>query len=115
MSYQIYSSITATIANGQTTSGEIDTRGLQVIGIKFPASMTGATVAFHRSPTSGGTFEPVREVDNAGAFNLPVTSSSYIPLRAERLLGVQFLKIVSASAETGAKTIELVCAPVTGY
>lgn len=115
MSYQVYSSITATIPNGQNTSEEINTRGLQVVGIKFPASMTGLTVSFHRSPTSGGTFEPVREIDNTGAFSLPVTSSSYIPMKAERLLGVQFLKIVSASNETGAKTIELVCAPVTGY
>lgn len=112
MSYRVYSSPIATIANGQTTSGEVDTRGLHVIGIQFPAAFTGASISLQRATNSGGTFAAVRDINNAGAFTVPATAGAYVPLDPVVTLGLQYVKIVSASQEGDQRLVELVCVPV---
>lgn len=113
MSYRVYSSPTATIANGQTTSGEVNTRGLHVIGLHFPAAFTGASVTLQRAKDTGGTFGEVRDLNNGGSFSIPVTAGAYVPIDPALTLGIQYLKIVAASAQGAEREIEVVCVPVT--
>ena len=40
---------TATIANGSPNSDVIDTKGMALAGIRFPAAFTGATVSIQYS------------------------------------------------------------------
>ena len=112
MSYRVYSSPTATIALNQTKSGEVDTRGLHVIGIQLPASFTGASISLERAKDSGGTFGPVQNVSGLGLYSVPCTAGQYIPLDPVVTLGIQFLKVVSNASEGGSRAIEVVCVPV---
>jgi hypothetical protein len=56
--------VTATIANGASLSGEIDTAGHSQIGLYMPADWTTANLTFQASNVSGGTFYNV--YDSAG-------------------------------------------------
>lgn len=104
---------TATIANAQTTSDTIDTGLLTTypqtafIAITFPASMTGTTMTFQRASTSNGTFTALREVGGANAYSITVTSSATVPLDPRVFLNAAFVKCVSGSSETGAKSLTL--------
>ena len=52
------------IANGQTTSGEVDCRGKILLAIQTPAALTGNTLAFQAAekPTAeGGTYVDVKD------------------------------------------------------
>ena len=40
---------TATIASGETASDVIDTKGMALAGVRFPAAFTGATVTIQYS------------------------------------------------------------------
>lgn len=112
MSYRVYSSPTATIANNQTTSGEVDTKGLHLIGLQFPAAFTGASVTIQRAKEPGGTFGDVRDLQNGGAYPIPVTAGAYVPLDPVVMLGIQYFRIVSNATELGSRAIECVCVPV---
>lgn len=104
---------TVTIANGQTTSPAVDTGKLstfsktQLVGITFPASMTGTTMTFQRATTEAGTYTPIREVGGAAAYSITVTSEATVTLDPRIFLVAPFLKLVSGSAETGAKIVTL--------
>ena len=104
---------TVTIANNATTSGAVDT-GLtsnysetQLVGVTFPASMTGTTMTFERATTETGTYTPIREVGGASRYSITVTSSETVALDPRVFILAPFLKLVSGSSESGAKTITL--------
>ena len=66
--------LTATIASGQTTSGEIDLHGTSLAGVIMPSAFTGANLGVQVSNVSGGTFSTL--TDGAGnTFELPVAAS----------------------------------------
>ena len=55
---------TIDISENATTSTIVETDGLLVSGIIFPAAMTGSTVTFLVSSTnSGGSFKALKETD----------------------------------------------------
>jgi hypothetical protein len=112
MSFVAYSSLTATIALNQTKSGEVNTKGLQPIGIQLPAAFTGTSISFERAKASGGTFGPVQNVSGTGLYSVPCAAGQYIPLDPIVMLGINFLKVVSGSSEVAARDIEVVCIPV---
>lgn len=104
-----------TIPNAGTTSNEIDLTEWKIVGLQFAASVEGATVSFlgraSDLPSDGLSAKAV--VDNAGnALSITATDDSYICLDQDplnNLQSVRFLTVVSASSETGAQTVWLVC------
>ena len=103
--------LTATIASGQTTSGEIDLAGCDLCGLFMPASFTGTTVKIQAAPASGGTFVTVQQggVDYA----LTVAASKYVPIENLAVVaGLRFIKLVSGSSEAADRTITLAARPI---
>lgn len=105
----------AVIADGQTTSNEVDLSEYRLVAIQLAASVEGATLSFlgRASVEPDDALSAVAVVDNAGnAVSVTATDDRYIVCDAEpleNLRGVRYLTIVSASSETGAQTIFLVC------
>lgn len=104
--------LTAVIASGQTTSGEIDLAGCDLCGLFMPASFTGTTIKIQAAPASGGTFVTVQ--DGAGSdYSLAVAASKYIPVSNLAIVaGLRFIKLVSGSSEGADRTITLAARPV---
>ncbi len=98
-------STTATIANGATSSGEIDIRNAAGGSFQIPSSFTGASVSFTGSNESGGTFVAVHDSSNV-VISQTVTASKGYAFPAA-CMQFRFLKIVSASAEGAARTIQI--------
>jgi len=102
----------ATIAASGTTSDVVDLNLGQLVGLIFPASMTGTTLTFTMSTASGGTYVGVKDVGGASDYSITVTSSKYVPIDPRVFCGVRYLKLVSGSTESGAKVITCVFRPV---
>lgn len=95
----------ATIANGATSSEAMDLRGLALVGVQFPATFTGTTVTFTMSDSFAGTYVPV--YNSAGAISYTIAQARYYAIDPKDFHGIRFLKIVSGSAEGGARTVKL--------
>lgn len=106
--------LTATVANGATTSGEVDLQGTQLVGIFVPAEFDGTTITITASPTSGGTFVTVQDGDgSSSAFTITTTASRYVPIdNLAMVAGLRFVKLVCGTAQTGATTFTLATRPV---
>lgn len=103
---------TASIASGQTTSGEIDLGGCALVGVFMPAAFTGTTLKIQTAPASGGTFVTLQ--DGAGSdYSLTVAASKYVPVSNLAIVaGMRFIKFVSGSSEAADRTITLATRPV---
>lgn len=96
----------ATIANGQTTSPQVDMMEHVLCGIFLPAAFTGTALTFLASDVTGGTFVSVRDGDGA-AITKTVAAGQYAPVDPADFAGIRFLKVVSNAAEGGARTLKL--------
>lgn len=94
-----------TIANGATTSAAINTGGMALVGIKIPAAFTGTAITFTVCDTIDGTYVPLKVTTSGTALSYTVAASGYYAIDPVNFQGVQFFKIVSGSAESGARTI----------
>lgn len=100
--------VDVTIANGQQTSDAADlSSGRSVVGVLMPAAFTGTALTFTTCATSGGTYVPVHEA-GGDAYSVTVAAARYIPIPPADLSGVRYLKVVSGSAEGGARVVRLV-------
>jgi len=97
---------TVTIANGATTSGIANLDGLAVMGFIIPAAFTGATMTFLGSDDGTNFYTLV----NASGTTLSVTvvTSSYMLMSATDLIGIRYLKLVSASSEGAQRSIGII-------
>ena len=102
----------ATIANAAATSDSVELALGQLMGLIFPASMTGTTMTFTMCQTLSGTYVGVKDVGGAADYSVTVTSSKYVPLDPRIFAGCKYVKLVSGSSETGAKVITCVIRPV---
>jgi len=96
-----------TIASGQTASGEADLGGATLVGVMLPGALTGTTVTFTAALTPGGTHNPVTG-SNGSALSYTVAAGKYLAVDPALFHGVQFLKVVSGSAEGADRSITLV-------
>lgn len=92
--------VTVNIASGGTVSGAAHLGGSSLIGIVMPAAFTGATITFQTSH-DGTTYQVLRDgygtsVTVTVAQGLNISMGNFIHF----LMGWEYLKIVSASAET---------------
>ncbi len=96
--------LTAIIASGQTTSGEIDLNGNTLCGLFLPSTFDGSAITFEAAHTSGGTYVAVQ--DGAGnAVSKTVSASKYITLNPADFAGIRFLRLVAGTAQSATDTV----------
>lgn len=102
-------SVTATIAAGGTTTGEIELRDYALAGFITPAALTSTAITFTVSATKGGTFVPL--YTSAGnQVALTVTTSQAYGItgeEADALAPWNYIKLVGGSVEGAARSILL--------
>ena len=97
--------LTATIANGQSLSGEIDLAGYQMLAIRIPAAWDTANITFlgaRATTANGGTYVPV--YDDAG-LEVTVTVGGAdrmitLDINALKLASLQYIKLRSGTSGT---------------
>lgn len=110
-SYQpIVALVSATIANTATASGAIDLMGATLCGIHLPAAFTGTSLSFTVATAGGGTYQTLQR--NGSDYSVPVAQGKYVSLDPAIFAGVQFIKIISGSAEGADRTLNLAVRPV---
>lgn len=102
---------TATIANGATVSGAIETKAgndMALVGIITPAALTGVAFTFQACHTdAAGTFNAVYDTTGTQT-SFTVSTSRFIRVDPITFCGASFIKVVSGSAEGAARSIVLV-------
>jgi hypothetical protein len=96
--------VTAVISAGTLTSAEVDLEGFVVMGLFIP-TIDSANLTFTVSPTTGGTFQTVKDKDGnaftitAGTGNFAVSSDDMVDIS-----GYRYVKIVSSATQTAEET-----------
>lgn len=105
---------TVTIASGQTVSDAADIGQFTLTGIKIPDDVEGTELTFHGS-VDGTNFFPINSPETAGSSIAAAISSvgAIIPLITDNFVGIQYLKVVSDSAQTGDAEIDLLTVRAT--
>lgn len=101
-----------TIANNGTVSDALSlgSVGHTVVGLITPGTLTGTAFTFQAS-ADGTTYVAVYDKTGA-AYSVTVSTSRYILLPPADFAGIQYLKVVSGSTETGERVITVVTRPV---
>lgn len=97
---------TATIANGATVSAAIPTNGFALVGIQLPAAFTGTTVTFQGS-VDGTTYQVIKSTTSGSSLSYTVAQGTYAAIDPIPFYGLKFIKLVSGSAEGGARTFSV--------
>lgn len=101
----IISTVTCTVSSGGTTSGEVDLRGCQLVGIHVPSTFDGTTITFTAASASGGTFLTVQD-GYGSTFTLNTTASRYVPIPSLAVTaGIEFIKLVCGTAQSTTDTV----------
>jgi hypothetical protein len=95
----------AAIANGQTTSGVINTSGSNIVGLQIPAAFTGTAISFQGS-LDGTLFQPIHSTVSGSALSYTVAQGQYLAITPGDLQGIPFIKLVSNASEGAARTIQ---------
>lgn len=100
--------LSAVIANGATTSGEVAVPdGFDLAGIFAPVC-TGVALTFTAAVASGGTFVAVADGANSAVSKTISGTAHYMALDPLLFQGLQFIKLVSGSAEGAERTFTLI-------
>lgn len=100
MAFRLASSVTATIASGQTVSGAVSLKGVAV-GLLIP-TLDSANLTFQASDALAGTYRTVKDASGAaltitaGTGDLAVGAVVLEPLTA-----FAFIKVVASAAQSG--------------
>lgn len=107
-----FGSTTATIADSQTTSAEVDLggNGLTLVGIIVPSTWTTASISFTAATASGGTFYPVYNAAGAAIATGSITGGTaiWMALDPADFAGIRFLKLVASASQSGGDTLTLI-------
>lgn len=107
MNYAEITYVTATIANGQTTSAEIEIPGGKtLVGVITPSAFTSTAITFTAATISGGTFVPL--YDESTAYSLTVSTSRWHAVKPSAFAGLRYIKLVGGSSEGGDRSLTLV-------
>lgn len=98
---------TVTIADGATTSEEILLPG-DLVGIVTDSGMNAGDITFTSSLTSGGTFISVKDAADAAITITGGSPSIWYTLAKGGIRGLGYLKVVSATSQTGDTVVTLV-------
>lgn len=104
MADQFYA--TTVIANTETESAAVNVSDYFITHIQVPASMTGTALTIK----CGNTAADMAALKDSANTTITITISSaaaIYPIDAKYTAGVNYMSVVSGSAESGAKTIKL--------
>jgi hypothetical protein len=100
---------TATIASGETASNVIDTKGMALAGVRFPAAFTGATVTIQYSLDGTANMNTVNNAAGAAiTFTKALNGWCAVDPYTFALVKGGYIKVVSASSEAAERQIDLV-------
>lgn len=100
--------VTIDISENATTSTAVDTDGLLLSGIIFPAAMTGSAITFQVASTNtGGTFKSLKETDGTDV-TYTVTADAHVRIDPSGWAGVGAIKVISDGTEAADRKINLV-------
>lgn len=97
------------IANGATVSSAADLVGHTLCGFSIPSAFTGTAITFQAS-LDGTTYQQL--YNGGSAYSVTVAADKYVTVDPSVFAGVRYVKLVSGSAEGGARTITLAKRPV---
>ena len=105
--------LTATVANGQTASEEVDLGGCELLGIFVPSTFDGTQITLTAAPARGGTHLTVQDGDgSSSAFTVTTAAGRYVPLDNPAIAaGLRFVKLVCATSQTGDTVFTLATRP----
>lgn len=99
----------ATIAISGTTSDTITVpSGKKLVGFITPGALDGSAFTFKGAVNADDT--PINVYNGGTAYSVNVGTSRYVAVDPNVFLGLSYIKIVSGSTETAARTITLVFA-----
>lgn len=104
---QMNPAIDAVIASSGTKTAAINLGGFSLCGIIFPTTFTGTAVTFEVSDAIDGTFVPLKSGTGGSSLSYTVVQATFAAIDPKDFQGVQFLKVVSGSAEGAARTLKL--------
>jgi hypothetical protein len=97
---------TVTIASSGTTSTTLTLENNRIpLAIVLPAALTGTSIKFQAS-NDNATFNPVYY--ESAEINIGVGTSRHVALNRANFEAVKYLKLVSTSTETAARTITVI-------
>jgi hypothetical protein len=107
-----------TIASSGTTSGTVSTNivgteDTQLMGVEFPAAMTGTSMTFTGSRSSDGTYVTITDVGGASNYSITVSAGKFVPVDPRVFSTYPFVRLVSGSAEAAERTIVVHLRPVS--
>lgn len=103
--------VSTTILSGATASSAISCGGLVLVGFILPAAFTGTAITFTVSDALAGTYRPLYDAANS-LVSMTVAQGRVYAVDPKNFQGVQFLKLISGSAEGADRTV--VCS-LRGY
>ncbi len=96
------------VSESTTVSTAVDTDGLLLAGIRFPAAITSSTITFQVTSTnSSGTFKNLVETDGTDV-SYTVSADKQVRVDPSGWAGVGAIKVVAGQAESYDCKIELV-------
>lgn len=98
--------IEVTIADSDTESDVVNITDFYITTIQIPASMTGTALTFEVGDTDTTTV-PLKDDDNADISLTIGSSAAAYSIDARHTAATSYMRVVSGSAESGAKTIKL--------
>ena len=105
------SNLNTIIANGATESGAIDLSGTTLSAIAFPAEFDGNALTLKASTSANGTFVDVYEATGV-ALTIQGGASRIVTIEPARMAGLQYIKLIADTAQTGDSTLTLMTRPV---
>lgn len=102
--------LTVTIASGQTVSGAAFMAGCRLVGLIFPASLTGTTFTF-QAGADGVAYSALYNTSGA-ILTTVVGPSRYVVFNASDFAGIAYLKLVSNASEGADRIVTLVTRPL---
>lgn len=107
----VQTDLEATIASGQTVSGEIDLHGTTICGLHMPASFTGTKIKISAAAESDSTFRTV--MSEGVDFEITVAAGKYCPIENLAIVsGLRRIKLTSGSTEGAERKIIIATRPV---
>ncbi len=109
----MFTTMTATIANGASLSSVVDLAGLALVGIEMPAAWTAANLTFQAAASASANVANFYD-EMGGEFTASAAASRYIKIDPADFAGIKYLKVRSGTsgapvAQGADRSITLVC------
>ena len=98
--------VDVTIASGQTVSNAVNCLGTVLVGIQTPAALTGTSLTFQVSDAGVTFFDYYNAAGNQVTVAMSVDKR--IGLLPADFAGIQYIKLVSSSAEGAERKFTLI-------